>query len=584
MNIKKRIKKVKNRIPLEFGGIQVNFCKNPICENFGVPESEDTGKRRYRLSGGGSSTNVMICLSCGEHPPIKSNLGIKEELARIESDSSAKAEASCTSEECVNHNTPISCGKKHYQSFGLTASGSRRYRCKACHKTFSVGAPTQRQRFPEKNEIIFSLLMNKMPFNRICEVANIHPETLYQRIGFFSEQCKEVSNYFEEEFFSSNKVPKLYLSSDRQEYVINWTAQEDKRNVTLRAIGTADNVTSYVFGMHLDFDPNLDARLIEADAADINDRFQGPAFRKYARLWLQHDYVFGTQRKKKRNKSLQGSVEELVSDVYVDSQLRIDIEAPIAHDTDTQLPKKGMQIHSEYTMYAHFFYLKKLFRNAPKIRFFLDQDSGIRAACLGAFHNEISLRKADAFYVHINKHLTVNEKRHSVAESKADFNAMLSANPGKTPDEVKVLMMKSSLKNMCEIGKWKDRWLRHPLPNMGEPEKAICYLTDLSDYSENHLARLYNKASLHSIDRYFMQIRRRISLLERPISSSAGQKRMWYGYSAYNPEVVVKMLTIFRTFYNYHTAGKDKKTPAMRLGLTGRRLEINEIIKFIRPR
>ncbi len=30
---------------------------------------------------------------------------------------------------------------------------------------------------------------------------------------------------------------------------------------------------------------------------------------------------------------------------------------------------------------------------------------------------------------------------------------------------------------MQEIGNWKDKWLLHPFPNMSEPEKAICYLT-----------------------------------------------------------------------------------------------------------
>jgi len=34
---------------------------------------------------------------------------------------------------------------------------------------------------------------------------------------------------------------------------------------------------------------------------------------------------------------------------------------------------------------------------------------------------------------------------------------------------------------------------------MGEPEKAICYLTDIQGYDKDHLASFYNKASLHAI-------------------------------------------------------------------------------------
>ncbi len=91
-----------------------------------------------------------------------------------------------------------------------------------------------------------------------------------------------------------------------------------------------------------------------------------------------------------------------------------------------------------------------------------------------------------------------------------------------------------------------------------------CYLTDYRDYDEHHLARLYNKASLHGIDCFFMQVRRRPSILEHPIASASDTGRTWYGYSAYHPETIVKMLGIFRVFYNYCLASEDSRTPAMR--------------------
>ena len=68
---------------------------------------------------------------------------------------------------------------------------------------------------------------------------------------------------------------------------------------------------------------------------------------------------------------------------------REDIENPEIIDHTLSLPKKGMQIHYEYTLYAHFKFLRKLFTGIQKIRFFLDQDSGLRAACLSVFYKEI---------------------------------------------------------------------------------------------------------------------------------------------------------------------------------------------------
>ncbi len=115
---------------------------------------------------------------------------------------------------------------------------------------------------------------------------------------------------------------------------------------------------------------------------------------------------------------------------------------------------------------------------------------------------------------------------------------------------------------------------------MSEPEKAVCYLTDYGDYDEDHQAWLYNKASLHAIDCFFMQIRRRLSLLERPYATASSVRRMWHGYSAYNPESIVKLLDIFRVYYNYCLKGQDGRTPAMKLGLAKGIVLPEDIIYF----
>ncbi len=77
-----------------------------------------------------------------------------------------------------------------------------------------------------------------------------------------------------------------------------------------------------------------------------------------------------------------------------------------------------------------------------------------------------------------------------------------------------------------------------------------------------------------------MQVRRRLSMLERPISSASKVGRTWNGYAAYQPENIVSVLDIFRVYYNYCLAGKDKKTPAMRLGLAKTVIGPRRIIYF----
>jgi len=61
-------------------------------------------------------------------------------------------------------------------------------------------------------------------------------------------------------------LKRLYISTDKQEYVFNWGSQLDRRNVRLNAIGSVDNVTGYAFAMHLNYDPSLDAEEVEEEA------------------------------------------------------------------------------------------------------------------------------------------------------------------------------------------------------------------------------------------------------------------------------------------------------------------------------
>lgn len=431
--------------------------------------------------------------------------------------------------------------------------------------------------------MIFSLLMNKSPMRRICEVADIHPETLYQRIDFFYRQCQAFAASREKALLDGRPFRRLYLAVDRQDYVVNWSKQDDKRNVVLRAVGSADDETGYVFGMHLDFDPSLDPVAIEKDAASRNDQALDYPFRRYARLWLKADYTDLVRQKRRalKRSSRSGGVTADIAVAYEEIKDRADVEAGVTQTFDTQLPNRGMQVHSEYTLYGHFFFLKRLLAGAEKLRFFMDQESGIRAACLAAFCDDIKTHRVDAFYVRINKTLTVNERRRALAESRAEFDKARKAYPKFKDSEVELLLIRERLKNMSAIGKWSDRWLLHPFPSMSEPEKAICYLTDYRDYDPDHLARLYAKASLHAIDRFFMQLRRRLSLLERPIATSSGAYRTWYGYSPYNPEMVVKLIAIFRVFYNYVAVGEDKRTPAMRLGLAQVPIKIEDLLYFV---
>jgi LSD1 subclass zinc finger protein len=458
------------KIPASSNDLQFNFCKNPTCDNFGVkpPVTATTGtKKTYTIYAGNNHSPLLKCKLCGEQPPLKSNKGIIDEIERISSYlniTGMKSFVSCPDEECDNHTVPYGT-KKAYRSFGQAASGAKRIQCAICDTTFTIPKPTQRQRKTHYNIDIFKLLMNKVPLSRIVSIFGISWEVLYNRIDFIHTQCLAfVAN--RENKLRDMSIDRLYLSIDKQEYEINWTDRKDKRSIVLAAMASADNATGYVFGIHPNFDYSLDKVAIEADALRINDASLPDPLKKYARLWLEADYVRARQIAKAKSakakaKSMTSSkLNDDIADAYDEAQLRDDIEVFDEKTEEEKLPSYGMQVKAEYTMIAHFYFLKNMMGHVGSWRFFLDQESGIRSACLGAFKEEIVEHRAEAFYVRIEKHMMVGEKRRLKEVAKRRFDQTWKTITEPNYEKVKLEMLKDTIRSVTQFGHYKDRWVR----------------------------------------------------------------------------------------------------------------------------
>ena len=604
----KSTKKSSQRVPETIAGIQVNYCKNVKCANYGTPASSQKqprgpgaskrGRDAYSINARKKDVPSLKCNLCGEKSVMKSNLAIAEEVTRYSQYLQPAEPPSCPNKRCTNsysYMNVVDCPGQ-YIKYGTTAIGSPRYKCRNCGKTFSVAKKsTHRQRKSHQNRSLLKLLMNKTPFRRICEVLEFHPATLYGKIDFLHRQCLAFMANREQKLADGMFLKRLEIGVDRQDYSVNWLEENDKRNVILHAVGSADNITGYVFGMHLNYDETLMPHEIEAEAIRCGDYGVRKPFRRFARLWLAEDYNDSVRCAPTQNlgrKVPSGSLGIDIVGTYADIKNREDTEVFESHDDSTQLPRYGMQVHAEYGLYGHFFHLHSLLRGARDIVFLLDQESGIRAACLTAFCDEILMRKCDALYVRVNKEMTVPQKRRAIRDARKKFKDHWKANhPYMSWESALEFYFREAIKDVIKHGQWKDKWVHHPMPRMNEPEKAMCLLTDLGDHDEDALLELYGCAGLHAIDRFFMQVRRRICMLERPFGSANNKRRLWYGYSPYNPRVMQKLLDIFRVYYNYHLVGKVKedkeedetKTPAMRLGLAKAPVPLEKILYYQKP-
>lgn len=560
----------------------------------------------YALSGSTKAPGglVLKCNACGEMPPLKSNKGIVEEIERLSAYLKPE-EVFCpndkpdpaTGEICPNHCGRVPVGtKKAYAKHGKNASGSSLVKCGGCGKVFIVSSkPAKGQHDTHRNREIFNQLVNGVALSRIVKMQNLSWDILYHRIDFIHRQCMAFAAHRERKL-KTFPIRRLYLAIDAQDYLVNWTERKDKRNVVLKAITASDNKTGYVFCNALNFDEGADRDAVEADAALVGDNNTAPARRRHARFWLEADYaasVAASARKGSRHPA--GSLIGEVIDGYAEAAARGDVETFDEKTVEEALPSRGMQIHSEYTMIAMFHHLKNMVGNCGGWRFLMDQESGIRSACLSAFADEIRARRAEAFYVRIEKELVQEQKRDRVKVAKERFREIGAANPGLDDSGIRLLMIKEEIARQRKIGVFGDEWVSMPLPTMSEPGKAVCWLTAHDDFrkpdgtpDDDHVAWLHNKASLHSVDTFFMKTRRSIKMCERPMHSSANGGRIWSAYQAYSPAVLKKLLEIFRVHHNFIDLPEkvrgvkkaDRTTPAMRLGLADAPLDFKDILYF----
>lgn len=568
-------------------GIQVNHCKTVGCGQFGVAP---LGSRKWDRSGyrffESALNPLLTCQTCKRSTALKSNQGIAEEIERLKRPY-LEAAPSCPNVECVHHGRGIS-ESGLYHRFGLTSRGSQRYRCRVCRSTFAVRRKaTHRQRRAELNAAIFRKLVNKAPMRRLCEELEISAAVLYNKIGFIHRQCTLYASAVEARLDGGKGIRRLYLSTDRQDYIFNWGSHLDRTNVTLHAIGTADNASGYVFGMHLDFDPEMDSEIVEKLARAAGDLDVPIHRRRYARLWLPSDYDSDLmlKRRLKRHRSRGTDTLQKAQEYQAELARRkagLPPEAEVAEvEPDGKRPPVGMQVRSDYTLYAHFFFLRDLIGGAGKLRFFLDMEPSILAAVVSAFRERFTAKEADAFYVKIRKDMTIQRKKTAVSTALQPLADYIAKHPEMSRPQARHALLKEQLEAQFPHGQFGGGWIRHPYPHMGEPEKQVYYCTDTGAYGADHFAYLLLRASLHSIDKFFMLVRRRLNIFERPIHTPSSASRSWYGYQGYNPAVGAKLLEIFRVFYNYVKVGDDGRTPAMRLGLIERAASYAEVLDFM---
>ena len=583
--------------------IQVNHCRMPDCNNYGVPARTEHGKPGpsagrdpyYTVESTKRGTVPSIrCKSCRDNPPIKSNAAIVSEIKRlVGADGLMRLEETvgCRHEDCENHNLPIAFHQRSYRKYGYVKGYGQRYQCKDCRGKVLLSRPI---RLHDNNRRMavdaFSRIANKSPVR--CTVRGAGMETTrsyYSILAFIHDRCRTYSGAVDRALMDGKlKLPTdLNIESDSQVYTLNWPSRLDRRNIELSAYCSVDASSRFILGMHSNFDDGADPFQINREAAVSGDMKRAEPFRRYPQYWLAGDELKAGRALARKHKLRSEELNQQIQDLYAAAASRADVENIELQDLDpvflTPFLRNGMQVHQPYTVYAHWFLLHRLIHGAgvKHVQANMDIDSMSRAAFFCAFSEEIMRGDAHGFFVRYTKFQTVDERRRILEESRRNrtrFRNTLPEDIRGDTREVSRRMMQTQFADGKTYGKWRDVWFAHPLPTMNEPNKAICSLTPLDDVDEQRKADLFLRAGLARIDNIFQITRRLFNAFERPVGTSSGHNAVWHGYAPYNPSMVQTYLTIFRVVNNFILVGKDKCTPAMRLGFIKKPLRYEDIL------
>jgi DNA polymerase III epsilon subunit len=570
--------------------VQVNHCKNPDCENYCVPAKNPTKSKSGKLNRGLVNdyklTNVrdgksLTCTLCKTSTILVNNRAYVLESLRVENESSPKG-ASCPNEKilkgrgkgkpCKNNGKDIFSHPELYSKKGKKTSSvkgsehmiSQRYECKECNKRFYVSLnPQMGQQQTSINKHLFTALVNKGVINRIQEQLGVTPPFIYRRIQFFYEQCIQFEKWHIKNNLHKLANKPLEISMDRQHYLANWNTKKDKRPTKLVNTSSVDNRTRYVLASTLNFDFNSDWEAIKKDHRKRKDGNQ-PV---YQRIYSQY----------------------VISDTDVESD---DVDDALA----LKAPSKHLLVQQTYSLMAHLNLVKPFYEVASQVNLFADDDEGFEMGICLVMSDFIKQQKLYPVLI------SAERNNASQMQDKRSWSEQVLRDQGISDAEIKKAQLDPErLRKLAQkywsaeihqrngnIGSSKSEWLVHPFPKHRQTMQIKPLVGTLDELTMEITDSLLD-VSTYGVDNYFQLIRRRINMLERPITSATNGLR-WNGYASYNPKWAAMLIEIFRVYNNFILTDaktlKNKKssrtptTPAQKLKLANKAYNVEDILQF----
>ncbi|WP_147802846.1 insertion element protein [Alkalicoccus halolimnae] len=586
--------------------VQYNFCTDPYCKWKGLHQEKFTSVKRkpnrYKLTG----TGDRKALKCNPDPlnpksgavlgcstQTYSNWSIVEEIARLAAIESLKDidpdyefhKGGCLTEEA----TPFNDSKTFYKR-GKSKSNSQRYQCKNCKKFTNV-LPSRKQSITyhqQKSDIVptfAKLLLNRTPVTRTCEILDIGRGTYYQKLEWLYRRCLEFLERYEKAPLRQTSFEEMWLNTDKMTYYLNNVRRKgmggkqyddlEEARFPTSIVVTAEVFSRYVFRADVAYDWNIEIGDIALDTLLYKDDHLNHFAKKNARFPKYSDYP-------------QPPAEN-------DTQTNEEYFKKLSEVERRANYVEGLHVNSSYTSIAHFWHIKQLV-NASEWRFITDQDDSITTAFFRVFSTEFRMSDAHHFLCQTDK--TKSKKQaHDEFKLAQQYLITWGRRMGYDTRSLRKLALlqleerfhthqfhKEITTKSGTHKKYAANRMEHPL---GTPDRGFRWVdctTDLSAYEPNDIANMILHVNDNAINAFIQSIRRRLSILERPLTTARGDGKS-YIYSNFNPRYAQMAVTILRTYYNFCLPYKSKtgrkttvETPAQQLGITNKKFSLNDII------
>ena len=407
----------------EAGELDVNFCYNSMCLNFGLSHTLAAARRKpYTVRRKGNQL-LLICPECGLTRKIYNNEAVDKMFLHVLKNHLLHEH--CGNEECYNYRVNL---HEYYGEIYEAVSEvpthtdqlkNYKYQviCSNCSKRFSAGVPwrihdkretesrsgkVRGRPFPISTQVFMKLVCNGIGPSAMIELTECNAGDYYALLHSLARTCNVISGRY-----------LMDLQSVRYAQSVN-DSEDDN---TMRLYSDMMEI-SILMG---DNDKRIHRLPVLITVTDYRGSFFAlAATPMFMPMTLSREKM-KSFRTRLRHESLYLEAHQPHAHLLSDEASRDSEEQPgTSKYTYPILGLGGYFVHKSYGALAHFLTLRKMLSRINRVIHYVDNESPLEMATLTAFADRIQAGQCDVVAVRIDQQKKLKRLKKSPPKYKKD--------------------------------------------------------------------------------------------------------------------------------------------------------------------